>query len=147
MNADFDGDQAAFYLPLTDATQKEAGELISVAGQLSHNPSLVKTLLPPPEVTWGLAWRSLTTVGRAEIARIAGVAEVPFEPLFTQAMLSELLVSLLERDGVAGMLEKLSALAQLGYEAAQASGASMSPFIRMDQEMPAAPNGDDPARW
>ena len=23
----------------------------------------------------------------------------------------------------------------------------MSPFIRMDQEMPAAPNGDDPARW
>jgi hypothetical protein len=147
MNADFDGDQAAFYLPLTDATQQEAGELISVVGQLSHNPSLVKTLLPPPEVTWGLAWRSLTAEGRAEIARIAGVAEVTFEPLFTQARLSELQVSLLERDGVAGMLEKLSALAQLGYEAAQASGASMSPFINMNQEMPAAPNGDDPTRW
>ena len=147
MNADFDGDQVAFYLPLTDATQVEAGELISVAGHLAHNPPLARTLLPPPEVIWGLAWRSLTAEGRSELAHITGKAESSFEPLFTQARLSELLDGFLEEDGVAGMLAKLQALAQLGYEAVQASGASMSPFICMDQDKPPAPASADPARW
>ena len=91
MNADFDGDQVAFYLPLTAATQQEAEELLSVRGQLTHNPSLAKTLLPPPEVIWGLAWRSLTPDGRSEIARLAGVAEQTLGPVLTQAGLADLL--------------------------------------------------------
>ncbi|MEW5873494.1 MAG: hypothetical protein AB1894_29820 [Chloroflexota bacterium] len=147
MNADFDGDQSAFYLPLSAAAQQEAGELISVAGQLSHNPALVKTLLPPPEVIWGLAWRSLTPAGRSQIAQITGVPEQAFEPLLTQAGLSDLLATLLERHGVDRMLATLQSLTQLGYEAARASGASMSPFIQMDAHMPPAPEGDDPERW
>ena len=147
MNADFDGDQVAFYLPLTAATQGEAQELLSVAGQLAHNPSLAKTLLPPPEVIWGLAWRSLAPDRRNEIARIAGVQENVLEEVLTQAGLTDLLDLILERDGLSAMLETFQRLAQLGYAAAQASGASMSAFIGMDEEMPAAPNSDDPERW
>ena len=147
MNADFDGDQVAFYLPLTAATQQEAQELISVVGQLTHNPTLAKTLLPPPEVVWGLAWRSLTPDGRGEIARVAGVAEDALSPVLTQAGLADLLALILERDGVEGMLETFQSLAQVGYAAVQASGASMSPFIKMDGDMPPAPDGDDPDRW
>ncbi|MFZ6030565.1 MAG: hypothetical protein ACOYYS_22895 [Chloroflexota bacterium] len=147
MNADFDGDQVAFHLPLTSATQQEAQEFISVAGQLTHHPSLIKTLLPPPEVAWGLAWHSLTPGGRSDIARIAGVPESTFEPHLTQAALADLLALLLERDGVAAMLETFHKLAQLGYEAAKTSGASMSPFIGVSETRPAAPDSDDPAHW
>ena len=147
MNADFDGDQVAFYLPLSEATRREAAELLSVAGQLTHNPVLASTLLPPPEVTWGLAWRSLTPEGRSEIAGIAGVPEEALGLLLTQAGISDLLKRVRERDGVTGMLELLQRLAEVGYTAAQAAGASLSPFIQMDSERPPAPAGDDPQRW
>jgi len=139
--------QAAFYLPLSEATQREAAELLSVAGQISHHPALVKTLLPPPEVIWGLAWRSLTPQGRGEIARLAGVDEAALEPVLTQAGLADLVSQILERDGVAGMLETFRRLSQLGYAAVQASGASMSPFIQSDEKLPAAPDGNATMRW
>lgn len=147
MNSDFDGDQAAFHLPRTDTSQQEVGELLSVAGQISHQPALAKTLLPPPEVIWGLAWRSLTSQGRGEIARIAGVEESVFETVLTQAGLANLLNRILERDGVTGMLEAFRRLTQLGYEAARASGASMSPFIRASETLPPPPQSEDPERW
>ena len=147
MNADFDGDQAAFYLPLSAATQREAAELLSVAGQLTHNPALAGTLLPPPEVSWGLAWRSLTAEGRGEIAAIAGVAEEALGPVLTQAGAAELLKQALERDGAPAMLEMLQRLAEVGYAAVKAAGASLSPFIQMDTVRPPAPEGGDPERW
>ena len=136
MNADFDGDQVAFFLPLSAASQQEAEALLSVRGQLTQNPSLAKTLLPPPEVVWGLAWRSLTQAGRNEIARLAGVAEQTLEPVLTQAGLADLLWLIHERDGLDAMLEALHKLSQLGYQAAQASGASMSAFIGMGEQLP-----------
>ncbi len=147
MNADFDGDQVAFFLPLTAATQREAAELLSVSGQLTHNPALAKSLLPPPEVIWGLAWRSLTAAGRSEIAHIAGVPEEAIRPVFTQAFLADLLTTIIERDGVEKMLATLQNLAEVGYAAARVAGASMSPFIKMDVEMPPAPQEDDPGVW
>jgi hypothetical protein len=147
MNADFDGDQVAFHLPQTPATQQEAGELLSVAGQLTHNPALVKTLLPPPEATWGLAWRSLTPAGKAEIAHIAGMSEQALEPVLTQAGLTDLLTMLLERDGISGLLEAFQKLSHFGYAAARASGASMSPFIGLAGNLSPAPDGNHPERW
>jgi hypothetical protein len=147
MNADFDGDQVAFHLPQTAAAQQEAGELLSVAGQLAHNPSLIKTLILPPEATWGLAWRSLTRDGREEIASIAGVAEQSLEPVLSQAGLTDLLTMLLERDGVTGLLQSLQKLGRLGYAAARASGASLSPFIGLKENFAPAPDGNDPERW
>jgi hypothetical protein len=147
MNADFDGDQVAFFLPLSTATQKEAEELLSVTGQLTHNPSLAKTLLPPPEVMWGLAWRSLTLDGRNEIALLAGVSEQTLGPVLTLAGLAELLWLIHERDGLEAMLDALQKLSQLGYAAAQASGASMSAFIGMGENLPSTPDSNDPERW
>ncbi len=147
MNADFDGDQVAFYLPLSTATQQEAGELLSVAGQLTHNPALARTLMPPPECTWGLAWRSLTAEGRHAIARITGAAPASLAPLLTQARLSELLSGILDRDGVPALLEAFQSLCALGYTAAQAAGASLSPFIGLSQAFPPAPPDADPAQW
>lgn len=147
MNADFDGDQVAFHLPLSPAAQQEAQELLSVAGQLAHNPSLAKTLLPPSEAIWGLAARSLTPQGRGEIAKIAGVQAQALEPFLTQAGLVDLMGMILERDGVARLLETFQALSQVGYTAAQVSGASLSPFIRLNEKLPPAPMGDDPQRW
>ncbi len=147
MNADFDGDQVAFFLQLSAAAQKEAEALLSVRGQLTHNPSLAKTLLPPPEVVWGLSWRSLTQDGRNEIARLAGVAEQTLGPVLTQVGLADLLWLILERDGLEAMLDALQKLSQLGYQAAQASGASMSAFIGIGDNLPAAPESADPERW
>lgn len=145
MNADFDGDQVAFHVPQSTAAQQEAGELLSVAGQLTHNPLLVKTLILPPEVTWGLAWYSLIPAGREEIARIAGVSEL--DSVLTQADLIDLLTMLLERDGVAGMLKALQKLGRLGYAAVRASGASLSPFIGLNNNLAPAPDTNDPERW
>jgi hypothetical protein len=147
MNADFDGDQVAFHLQLTPETQQEASELLSVAGQLSHNLPLAKTLLPPPEVIWGLAWRSLTSEGCAEIAQIAGLLGVSIEQPLTQSAISDLLARLLEQNGVEGMLEAFQKLTELGYAAARTAGASMSPFIGVAELRPPAPQGDDPERW
>jgi len=145
MNADFDGDQVAFHLPQSAAAQREAGELLSVAGQLAHNPTLVKTLTLPPEVLWGLAWQSLTQNGREAIAKIAGV---PAQSLvLDQSGLTDLLTILLERDGAPKMLETFQALALLGFAAVRASGASLSPFIGIGGDLPPAPDGDDPERW
>jgi hypothetical protein len=147
MNADFDGDQVVFYLPLSEATQREAAELLSVVGQLTHNPALASTLLPPPEVTWGLAWRSLTAQGRREIAAIAEVTEETLGPVLTQASIRDMLRQALERNGATEMLEMLQRLAEVGYAAVKAAGASMSPFIQVDTGHPPAPEGDDPERW
>ena len=147
MNADFDGDQVAFFLPRTALSQQEAQELLSVTGQLTHNPSLAASLLPPPEVTWGLAWRSLTPQGRGEIARLAGVPGDTLGSPLTQAGISDLLAHSLARGGVAGLLATYQDLAQLGYAAAQAAGASMSAFIGSGKKLPPAPEADDPERW
>lgn len=147
MNVDFDGDQVACYLPLTAATQGEAGALLSVAGQLGHNPSLLKTLLFPPEVVWGLAYRSLEAQGRQEIAALAGVAEDSLEQVLTQAGLSHLLSLSLEREGMPAMLARLERLAAYGYEAVQRSGASLNPFIGCQPKAIPAPEGDQLERW
>ncbi|MFQ5616766.1 MAG: hypothetical protein ACE5GO_09970, partial [Anaerolineales bacterium] len=67
LNADFDGDQVAVFLPLTPAGQREAGERLSVAGHLARDPELIRSLLPAKDVIWGLASLSLTPEGRTEI--------------------------------------------------------------------------------
>ncbi len=46
LDADFDGDQAAVFLPITEAAQREAGERLSVAGHLMRDPGLLASLVP-----------------------------------------------------------------------------------------------------
>ena len=74
LNADFDGDQAAIFVPVTEGAQREAGERLSVASHLARDPTLLGALLPPPEALWGLANLGLSEEGRQEIAHMTGVA-------------------------------------------------------------------------
>ncbi len=55
MNADFDGDLLAVFLPITPEGQREAAEQLTVAGHLARDPSLLEDLLPRLDAR--LAWR------------------------------------------------------------------------------------------
>jgi hypothetical protein len=147
LNTDFDGNQIAVHLPVTAAAQLECQELLSVNGQLKRNPGLIKTLLPCPEVLWGLAYHALTQPGREEVASIAGVAPETLGSLLTQANFIGLMETVLERNGVHGALEILQTLTNLGYLAVRNSGASMNPFFGSSQRLPPVPLDDTLAAW
>ena len=149
LNTDFDGDVIAVHLPLTPGAQREAGERLSVAGHLAHDPGLIASLLPPPEAAWGLAYRSLNPQGRQEIAEIAHVNAEELEPTLTLAGLAALVETILKQRGVEEALATLQELVGLGYAAARASGASMNPFIGSGMQNPPPPpsGSDDPAAW
>ena len=72
LNADFDGDQAAVFLPLSPAANREAGETLSVAAHLRRDPRWVRRIVPSHAAFWGLAERSRTPAGRDEIDSLAG---------------------------------------------------------------------------
>jgi len=147
MNADFDGDQAAVFLPITEAAQREAGERLSVAAHLQRDPELLKWLLPTQDVLWGLAALSLTPKGLREISELAGVEVVAPEGFLTKDSLLGAMRVVLARDGVEATLEALERLMGRGLEVAKASGASMSPFPDAGFERPPAPDTDAPGAW
>ena len=147
MNADFDGDQAAVFLPITDAGQREAGELLSVAGHLKRDQSLIRTVVPVDAPLWGLALLSLTEAGRKEIADLAGVAvEVP-EGFVTHETLVKAMRATLDAHGAEHMLDVLERLTRRGFEAAMRSGASISPFFGSSLDTPAQPKGENLDEW
>ncbi|MBI4530291.1 MAG: hypothetical protein HY709_02115, partial [Candidatus Latescibacteria bacterium] len=147
MNADFDGDQAAVFLPVTEGAQQEAGERLSIAGHLKHNPDLIKTMIPTHDSMWGLASLSLTQAGRREINRLVGI-EVATEPgLVTREALKDTLKKVLERDGVMNTLEALERLMWRGFEVAKEAGASISAFIGASIKRLPQPEGNAPEAW
>ena len=147
LQADFDGDQVAIFLPLTEQTQQEAGERLSVAGHLARTPDLLRDLLPDNEALWGLASLSLGEEGRQEIANVIGRDIVPAGESITRTMLEETFERILQRDGIPGTLEKLEKLTQLGFVSARASGASISPFVGSQFPLPPTPVEEDGGRW
>ncbi|NLX06206.1 MAG: hypothetical protein GXY33_13795, partial [Phycisphaerae bacterium] len=50
LNADYDGDQSAVFLPITEAGQREAAEHLSVMGHLRQDPALLADLAPTQEM-------------------------------------------------------------------------------------------------
>ncbi|MCP4544139.1 MAG: hypothetical protein GY832_44070 [Chloroflexi bacterium] len=147
LNADFDGDQVAVLLPITESAQLEAGERLSVAGHLVRDPELIKSLLPPPDALWGLASLSLTESGHREIAQMIGAEAIAVNGPITQTALSEAMEKTMARDGVKAALATLEQLTRRGFEAVKASGASISPFIGESVQRPPKPEGDDPDLW
>ena len=139
LNADFDGDQAAVLLPVTEAGQREAAEKLSVAGHLARDPALVRWLLPPMSALWGLVELSRSAAGRRELAELAGGAVAAREGFVTKASLLEAMREVLEREGAGATLERLERLMHRGFEAAKASGASISPFPDAGFERPPLP--------
>jgi len=147
MNADFDGDQVAVFLPITEAAQHEAGECLSVAAHLERDPGLIESLCPTNEAMWGLASLSLTPEGRREIAELAGTDVLAPEGFITREALIEAMRIILKRNGVQKTLQALERLMQRGFEVAKQSGASMSPFIGATLKRPSEPKVDDWNRY
>jgi len=137
MNADFDGDQAALFLPLTEEAQREAGERLSIAAHLRRDPELLKWLYPNQEMLWGLATHSLTPAGQSELANYIGP-----EGFVTRDSLTKALCMIMQRDGVDAVLETAQRLMIQGFSITQHSGASISPVIGETLHLPAPPDGN-----
>lgn len=171
MNADFDGDQAAVFLPITEAAQTEAREKLTLAAHLKRDPGaldsllpifsstrglrprfdrdpgLLEALIPALDPMWGLANLSLTAEGRAEISRLTGIDVDAPEGFITRNTLGWALQIILERDGAAKTLCTIQKLMKRGFQIAKESGASISPFIGESLEREPLPPNHDEAAW
>lgn len=147
LNADYDGDQSAVFLPITEAGQKEAAERLSVAGHLRRDPSLLHWLIPSHASLWGLARLSLTKAGLERITQILGTPVAAPSGFITRTTLEEAARVVLQREGPERTLEALNSLVWLGFDLAGQSGVSMSPFFGSKLRLPPSPHGDDPDAW
>lgn len=147
LDANFDGDQAAVMLPVTEAAQREAGDKLSVAGHLARDPGLLDSLLPALDALWGLACLSLSGEGLAEIAQLVGEPVAAPGGFITRTTLAEAMHRVLARDGVQAVLSRLEVLLRRGSAVAQASGASLSPFAGASLPKPDEPVSADPDLW
>ena len=147
LGADFDGDNAAIYLPVTEAAQKEAGAKLSVAGHLARDPSLIRELLPPPEGLWGLASLGLREGGLDEIERVAGVPIAAPNGVINEDTLAGAMRQVLTDKGVDAAMEVVQQLTGLGLEETRASGASISPAIGQGLDLPVPPEGEEDEAW
>jgi hypothetical protein len=145
MNADFDGDQVAVFLPLTAAAQKEAGEKLSLAGHLRRDPKMVRWVAPMLDAMWGLVWRCRTAAGRRELADMLGVQAIAPDGLLTRNDLVAALEGHLAQHGPRETLELIDRLWDIGLAAARQSGASMSPFMGSAIRRPPRPDPTNPA--
>ena len=144
MNADFDGDQAAVLLPLTEAGQREAGQLLSVAGHLRRDPDLIgKIWWCRMDATWGLAHLSLSTEGRAELNQLLGSQLTIDGEILRSADLIVALSDIMQEEGVEKALEISDQLFQRGCEVAKSSGASFGPFPDARLELPPIPGEEE----
>ena len=171
MNSDFDGDQAAVFLPITEAAQTEAREKLTLVAHLERDPGALESLLPIFSTTrglrprlerdpgllealipaldpmWGLANLSLTAEGRAEISRLMGVDVDAPEGFITRSTLGWALQIVLERDGAAKTLCTIQELMKRGFDLAKESGTSINPFIGESLEREPLPPDHDEVAW
>ena len=144
MNVDFDGDQVAFFLPITDKAQADLRTRISVSGHLERDPSLLGSFLPTHEALWGLAWLSRSDAGRASLREALGFLPSMPDGILTASALAAAMRGLLEKQGVAETIAAAEQLFDVGLRAAETSGASLNPFMRIPgiDDRAAVPNAE-----
>ena len=147
MDVDFDGDQAAVFLPLTEAAQGEARERLSIAAHLARDPDLVDDLFPGMDPLFGLACLGRQAEGRRTIASAAGQEPELDGGILTGAAVGRLLRRVLADEGEQAALGAAEELMRLGFETARTEGASIGPFIGGTVQLPAPPAGDDAPQW
>jgi len=153
MNADFDGDQAAVFLPLTTEAQREAGQRLSLAAHVQRDPGLLASvaalpsLAPAHDAMWGLATLSLTPEGYQEITRITGLDVVAPHGFVTRQTLAAALCAVQERQGTEQALTALDQLLQRGFAVARASGASISAFLGTSVDRSGVPQSTEVTAW
>ena len=148
VNGDFDGDQVAVFLPLTEQAQSEARRLLSIAGHLGNDPDFVLPLLVPRhEPMWALADISRQQGGVKRLSAEVGIELSVPDGIVTFASLQSDLVALAAARGPEAALDTIARMYAIGLDHAQASGASLSTFIADAEEPPPAPSGNDLPAW
>ncbi|HUT73805.1 MAG TPA: hypothetical protein VM221_03085 [Armatimonadota bacterium] len=147
-NADFDGDQAAVWLPISEPAQREAKEKLTVAAHLRRDPTVVMYHLAPSHaVLGGLAYACESPEGRAAFEAVwPRGCPPPAGPLTRGGVVSSLL-SVYEAAGAEAALELLDNLHSLGVTWATKSGASFSPFVGEGLRLPSPPASRYSASW
>lgn len=149
MNMDFDGDQVAIFVPVTEVGQQSAEECLSAVAHLNRDPGLIarEKVHPMHDALFGLAYMSMTDEGLQEIAEIVG-DEVERKGLFVDKhQVMDWMAAAMARDGAKAALDLAARLWDLGYDAARKTGASMSAFIGSSLDWPDPPEGNDPDVW
>jgi hypothetical protein len=147
-NADYDGDQAAVWLPITKMAQAEAKEKLTVLAHLKRDPSvLVGHLTPGGGILMGLAYALDFPEGREEFAALwpAGI-DARSAPLTRDLLVARLLAAL-DKIGPEALLGLLEGLYRMGIGWATRSGASFSPFVGEGLKLPPPPTSDYAASW
>ena len=147
LNADFDGDQAAVLLPITEAGQQEVGEKLSLAGHLKRDPNLYDLKLLTQETVWGLTVLSRTKEGLDKISEIAGTTVAAPSGFVDRDTLADAMQRVMQQDGVDAVISALEKLTDLGMQVARETGASLNPFIGDSLDRPEIPADDDPDHW
>jgi hypothetical protein len=147
LNLDFDGDQVAVFLPITEAGQREAGERLTVVAHLARDPGLIAEPRPRMDALLGLAHLSLTPAGRATIEQVAGRAVPLPDGFLTRWVLADIMGAVMAEAGAVAAMELSERLNQLGFETAKRLGLSLSPFVGEDWPIPHGPQRDDPRAW
>ena len=147
MNADFDGDQLAVFLPVTEAGQRDAGDHLSIAGHLRRDAGLLSSLQPLHGARYGLALLGRTPEGRAELSRLAGVIVHPVDGIAGRDSVLDATKRLMEADGVDAVLAGLERLIARGFEVSKQSGISMPPFAGGTLASPRPPETDSAKLW
>ena len=149
MNMDFDGDQVAIFVPVTEEGQRSAEEHLSAVAHLNRDPGLIarEKVHPMHDALFGLAYMSMTDEGLQEIAEIVG-DEVERKGLFVDKyQVMDWMADAMARDGAKAALDLAARLWDRGFDAACKTGASMSAFIGSSLDCPDPPEGDDPDVW
>jgi hypothetical protein len=147
LNADFDGDQAAIYLPVSDAAQRETGEKLTIEGHLRRDPGLIRMLFPSMDALFGLACLSLSKDGRESIAGAAGREVELRNGIVTRDTVVEALQEILGDNGPRAALDAVVQLLAVGFQASRAEGGSVGPFLGCTVEIPEPPGDDDLDQW
>lgn len=129
LNSDYDGDQAAVFLPITEAGQREAEEKLSLRAWLDRKPELLHHAIAWHAGLWGLAELSRQAAGKQEIEALLGIELALPYGFLTRQELQEALHLLLKRAGSAALLNAMHGLQQAGFRVVKASGASFGPFV------------------
>jgi hypothetical protein len=147
-NADYDGDQAAVWLPITKAGQAEAKQKLTVLAHLERDPTvMVGHLTPAGAILMGLTYGLEFPEGGEEFADIwPAECDAPPAPLTREALLAHLLAAL-DKTGPEALLELLEGLYRMGITWATRSGASFSPFVGEGLDLPTPPASDAGGSW
>ena len=141
-NADFDGDQVALFLPVTEAGQREAGERLTLDAHLRNEPGVLRGDHAVNrgyrgwlygDAMWGLAHLALTSEGRKQIDDAAGRPICGERRVVTNAGITEAL------GDASDSVQAHERLQRLGFQVARRSGGSMGPFFGSSMDLPDKP--------